>query len=473
MSREFLISAATIIAIVAAVLTIVDRSLSLRKRFHIFRRRYAPRKKERTPPAWVAALPGWFKNLGPPMSYLFLYEVIIITAAGVLLNYLGLVLSVHLQSVLYLDMMGTAFAAFLLGPWWGAIVALLTNSVVNWLLYPGPDAELIIFPWSIVNMTGGYFWGLMARRANFVKYLRETSSSAIPHLWYLFTFGVMGACVMSVPGTFVQAALADQTKLVLNPDVVSTFERLAEGWQATVRGQLEALFGVAWADSLGWATVNWLHNWLRYIPDKTMSVAIALIILKYGFPLFERELIHGGASGNRPSDNRITPLLLGLLYAPSFVTLLFAEIYMGHLYWPLWAAPWLFILSGYSSLRHAGPPEAVVREARHARARRYASALKPIERDPHERFCQRLVLATLIASAVFVLCFPILIENYYGVAFNFFCVVYGFLLAVHLVRMAIAQNLSMARPESTPPVELADENDVQAEAVEVESTVPR
>ncbi|MEC4668813.1 MAG: hypothetical protein VST65_04675, partial [Nitrospirota bacterium] len=132
MSREFMVSAAMIIAIVAAVLTIVDRSLSLRKRFKIFRRRYAPRKKEWTPPAWVAVLPGWLKNLGPPMSYLFLYEVIIITAAGVLLNYLGLVLSVHLQSVLYLDMMGTAFAAFLLGPWWGAIVALLTNSVVNW-----------------------------------------------------------------------------------------------------------------------------------------------------------------------------------------------------------------------------------------------------------------------------------------------------------------------------------------------------
>jgi len=31
----------------------------------------------------------------------------------------------------------------------------------------------------------------------------------------------------------------------------------------------------------------------------------------------------------------------------------------------------------------------------------------------------------------------------------------------------------MARPESTPPVELEAENDVQAEAVEVESTVPR
>lgn len=40
--------------------------------------------------------------------------------------------------------------------------------------------------------------------------------------------------------------------------------------------------------------VSWIQNCLRYIPDKTISVAIALTLIKYGFPLFERELIHGG-----------------------------------------------------------------------------------------------------------------------------------------------------------------------------------
>ena len=28
-----------------------------------------------------------------------------------------------------------------------------------------------------------------------------------------------------------------------------------------------------------------------------MSAAIALVVLKYGYPLFERELIHGGPRG--------------------------------------------------------------------------------------------------------------------------------------------------------------------------------
>jgi len=37
------------------------------------------------------------------------------------------------------------------------------------------------------------------------------------------------------------------------------------------------------------------------------------------------------------------------------------------------------------------------------------------------------------------------LEAFYQVAFNFFCVVYGFLLAVYLIREAISQNISSAR----------------------------
>ena len=37
--------------------------------------------------------------------------------------------------------------------------------------------------------------------------------------------------------------------------------------------------------------------------------------------------------------------------------------------------------------------------------------------------------------------------DFYRVTFKFFCVVYGFLLAVHLIRVAIAQNISVARSD--------------------------
>ncbi|MER3425204.1 MAG: hypothetical protein C4293_20250, partial [Nitrospiraceae bacterium] len=57
----------------------------------------------------------------------------------------------------------------------------------------------------------------------------------------------------------------------------------------------------------------------------------------------------------------------------------------------------------------------------------------------------RLTIATLLMTVIFTLCLPLLLMDFYRVAFNFFCVVYGFLLAVYLVRIAISQNLSVAR----------------------------
>lgn len=51
--------------------------------------------------------------------------------------------------------------------------------------------------------------------------------------------------------------------------------------------------------------MNWFQNCIRYIPDKTMSTAIALVLLKYSYTFFERELIHGGSEREHPKDERI------------------------------------------------------------------------------------------------------------------------------------------------------------------------
>src|SRR5262245_45472974 len=284
-------------------------------------------------------------------SYLLMYETGVIVAAGLLLNYVGLTLSRHLESILFLDMTGTALVAFLLGPWWGAITALLSSSLVNWLLYPETGADIVIFPWSLVSMIGAFYWGWMARQVGFQKYLKTGRSSVWSHAWFLYTFGVGGALVMSLPGTFVQAALHEGSTFALNPDVAETLSLRVLQWEQAIRGYSEAQFGLTHGESVSWWVVNWFQTWVRYIPDKTMSAAIALVVLKYGYPLFERELIHGGPDGQRPSDERILPLVLGLLYAPSFAALLSSETYGGAAYWPLWGLPWLLILWGYGYLR--------------------------------------------------------------------------------------------------------------------------
>ena len=207
------------------------------------------------------------------------------------------------------------------------------------------------------------------------------------------------------------------------------------------------MLGVQWGESVSWYVVNWFQNCVRYIPDKTMSAAIALVVLKYGYPLFERELIHGGPEKEPPGDERVLPLVLGLLYAPSYATLVSSESYAGMQFWPLWSLPWLFIILGYFNLRYWGPADDTLHEARLQRAERYARALKPIGKEPSYEFCRRLTFVTLVASLIFALCLPVLLMDFYRVTFKFFCVVYGFLLVVHLIRVAIAQNISVARSD--------------------------
>src|SRR5438876_1605627 len=309
MNTDFLVVGGMITAFVAAILSLLEKLLSLRERLKSAKQRKRIPVADHSHAAPQVTDESMFLDVILPgarvlniSSYLLWDEIGVIVAAGILLNYFGLVLSLRLQSILYLDMTGTALTAFLLGPWWGAIVGLLSNSLVNWLLYPEPGADVIIFPWSLVNMAGALFWGFMARRAGFRKYLRSAQASILWHLWYLVTFGVLGAGVMSVPGTFVLAALSKEAVLPLNPDLAHALKRIVDHSQAALQGHLNALFGVAWGESVGWALQSRLQNFLRYIPDKTLCAAIAFAVLKYGLPLFEREMILGEQSRPRPRD---------------------------------------------------------------------------------------------------------------------------------------------------------------------------
>lgn len=445
--KELLMLGGTLAGFIAALLTVMEKLIDIRHRLGSRKDRKTSVQQERHTQDSGPSVDFFSTKPFRGTSYLLMYETGVIVSAGLLLNYVGLTLSRHLESILYLDMTGTALVAFLLGPWWGAIVGLLSNSVINWLLFPQSGADVMIFPWSLVSMTGAVYWGWMARQSGFQKYLRTGKSSALSHAWFLYIFGVAGAAVMSVPGTFIQAALNEHSTFALNPDVAETLHARVLQWEQMVHQYLESLFGLTWGEHVGWWVVNWFQTWVRYVPDKTMSAAIALVVLKYGYPLFERELIHGGPDGERPQDERMLPLVLGLLYAPSFATLVSSDLYGEAAYWPLWAMPWVIILTGYLYLRYWGTSTSLLNDARLQRAERYARALKPIGKEASYEFCRRLTFMTLIASLLFALCLPIILMDFYRVTFKFFCVVYGFLLVVHLVRIAIAQNISAARAD--------------------------
>ncbi|HKN88508.1 MAG TPA: hypothetical protein VJV04_16695, partial [Nitrospiraceae bacterium] len=103
MEKDALLLAGTIAGFVAAVLSIMEKLLDLRQRFRpgeepeegITRaaRTVTQEPRPRRTQSW---------KLFNVSSYLLLHELTVIVAAGVLLNYLGLMLSLRLQSILYL-----------------------------------------------------------------------------------------------------------------------------------------------------------------------------------------------------------------------------------------------------------------------------------------------------------------------------------------------------------------------------------
>lgn len=105
------------------------------------------------PPAPTPPAPG---TPPPPVTA----KAGLLVALGcVVVNMVGRVLVVVIPEIpLYLDMVGTAVAAVILGPWWGAGVGLSTNLLGT--IVSGPES----FPFAIVNVAGALVWGYGVRR---------------------------------------------------------------------------------------------------------------------------------------------------------------------------------------------------------------------------------------------------------------------------------------------------------------------
>lgn len=84
---------------------------------------------------------------------------LLVALGCIAVNMVGRVLVVVIPEIpLYLDMVGTAVAAVILGPWWGAGVGLSTNLLGT--VASGPDS----IPFAIVNVAGALVWGYGVRR---------------------------------------------------------------------------------------------------------------------------------------------------------------------------------------------------------------------------------------------------------------------------------------------------------------------
>ena len=94
----------------------------------------------------------------PPASKLPGSVQLFIIASSVVLNLLGLYVTGVFKLSVYLDMVGTAIAAMLLGPWHGIAVAIASNSLG---FLTGDNATI---PFTPVNIVGALVWGYGIRK---------------------------------------------------------------------------------------------------------------------------------------------------------------------------------------------------------------------------------------------------------------------------------------------------------------------
>lgn len=159
-------------------------------------------------------------------------------------NLLGRVLVDTLALPLFLDMTGTAIAAIALGPWWGALVGVVTNLVGAFV------SGVVSLPFALVNVAGALVWGYGVHRYRM--------SRSLPAFFSLNLLAALACSLVATPIILLYTGVmthsskdtADHVAQVLHAVVVgtfmgnlflSTFDKLISGFIALVvleaRGQ--------------------------------------------------------------------------------------------------------------------------------------------------------------------------------------------------------------------------------------------
>jgi energy-coupling factor transport system substrate-specific component len=87
-----------------------------------------------------------------PLTY-----VVALVPVAAALNIVGGYINTVLNLPTFLDMIGTAVVAIVLGPWWGALVGAITNVVSSFISGP------ISLPFAACNVIGALVWGYAHR----------------------------------------------------------------------------------------------------------------------------------------------------------------------------------------------------------------------------------------------------------------------------------------------------------------------
>jgi len=188
----------------------------------------------------------------------FLAEILPIALAGILMNVVGRQIA-QFYGGPFVDMTGTAFTAFLLGPWWAAAVAAATT-IVNGSFFEN------YFPFGIVNIAGGLVWGYIARAADLPGRVSGWNVRSIVRLaaWTVILI-VAGAVTCGLASTWV--------KIILYPELGRPF--IYGALYVRAHTALQGILGAAAPPVLPLAVVDLYRDLI----DKLIVVPIAVLLV--------------------------------------------------------------------------------------------------------------------------------------------------------------------------------------------------
>jgi energy-coupling factor transport system substrate-specific component len=168
-----------------------------------------------------------------PLTY-----VVALVPVAAALNIVGGQINTILKLPTFLDMIGTAVVAIVLGPWWGALVGAITNIVASFISGP------IGLPFAVVNVAGALVWGYGVRNLmmgkTFTRYfILNLVVALICTLFavpiYVFIFGgatghfsdMMTAAFLAAGQNLITSVFSSNIIVSLADKVISGFVALA------------------------------------------------------------------------------------------------------------------------------------------------------------------------------------------------------------------------------------------------------
>ena len=195
------------------------------------------------------------------MEFDFYAEILPIALVGILLNVAGRQIASYIGNPIFADMVGTAFSAILLGPWWAAAVASATT-VVN-----GSFSE-IYFPFGVVNVAGALFWGYLSRAAD----LRHRLFA--PHTRKLSQI-IFWTIILALGGGLLTGLTSTVVKLIIFPPMGRPL--VVGEFFTRIESTLQSILGANVPPALTLAT----GDLLRDFADKAVVIPAAVFLVAF------------------------------------------------------------------------------------------------------------------------------------------------------------------------------------------------